>query len=147
MARIVEFPVAAGGVLRVQAADSLLEGGEELVPATGIDEKVQRAKQTLESAISSVTPALGVITRQLRKLAPDEVTVEFGLVLGAEQGVVIAKASGEVHFTVELAWKGERADAESSGEPGEASEPGKAGELREPGMAADVTPLKSADGG
>lgn len=132
MAQIVEFPVAAGGVLRVQAADSLFGGeSEELVPATGIDEKVQRARQTLESAISSITPALGVITRQLRKLSPDEVTVEFGLVLGAEQGVVIAKASGEVHFTVELAWKGDRADAESSGEKG---------------VAADVTP-KSANGG
>lgn len=133
MAQIVEFPVAAGGVLRVQAADSLLGGdGEELVPATSIDEKIQRAKQTLESAISSVTPALGVITRQLRKLSPDEVTVEFGIVLGAEQGVVIAKASGEVHFTVELTWKGDRADAEPSGEAG---------------AAADVTPLKSANGG
>lgn len=133
MAQIVEFPVAAGGVLRVQVADSLIGGeSDELVPATGIDEKVQRAKQTLESAISSITPALGVITRQLRKLSPDEVTVEFGLVLGAEQGVVIAKASGEVHFTVEMAWKGDRADAESSGEEG---------------VAADVTPLKSANGG
>jgi Trypsin-co-occurring domain 1 len=39
-------------------------------------------------------------------LAPDEVTVEFGLVLGAESGVVVAKGHGEVHFTVTLAWKG-----------------------------------------
>jgi hypothetical protein len=107
MAEIVEFPVDAGGVLRVQAADGLpARSDQELVPATGIGERVEKAKQTLESAIGSVTPALGVITRQLRKLSPDGVTVEFGLVLAAEQGVVIAKASGEVHFTVTLTWTG-----------------------------------------
>jgi hypothetical protein len=118
MAEIVEFPVAAGGVLRVQAADSLPEnGGQELVPATGVGEKVQRARETLETAIGSVTPALGVITRQLRELSPDEVTVEFGIVLGVEHGAVIAKGKGEVHFTVTLAWKGS-ADAAAEAGPG-----------------------------
>ncbi len=107
MAEIVEFPVAAGGVLRVQAVDSLDTGrGQELVPATGgVGEKVQKVRETLETAIGSVTPALSVITTQLRKLSPDEVTVEFGLVLSVEYGIVVTKGKGEVHFTVTLAWK------------------------------------------
>jgi Trypsin-co-occurring domain 1 len=33
------------------------------------------------------------------------VTVEFGLVLGVEYGIVVAKGKGEVHFTVTLTWK------------------------------------------
>jgi len=33
------------------------------------------------------------------------VSVEFGLTLGAETGVVIAKGTSELHFAVTLAWK------------------------------------------
>jgi hypothetical protein len=117
MAQIVEFPVAAGGVLRVQAVDGPPgSGGQELVPASGAPvEKIQRAGETLETALSSITPALSVITRQLRRLSPDGVTLEFGLVLGVEHGIVIAKGKGEVHFTVTLAW-GETGEAGSAPE-------------------------------
>jgi hypothetical protein len=122
MAEIVEFQ-AAGGVLRVQAASSLRTDygtQQELVPAApGFGAAVETARDTLESALGKVTPALGVITERLRSaLAPNEVTLEFGLVLGAEQGIVVAKASGEVHFTVTLAWK--KPDGGADGEGGQA---------------------------
>jgi hypothetical protein len=102
MAGIVEFPVEAGGVLRVQAAgldQTLLPAG----PSAG--RAVTRATDTLEGAMRAVTPALDAVTGALRKLSPDEVTVEFGILLEAETGVVVAKGSAEVHFTVTLAWK------------------------------------------
>ena len=107
MSEIVEFQVAAGGVLRVQAVNGLDGGGDQgLVPAApSFHKTVETAKQTLESALSTVTPALGTITRTLRKLSPDDVAVEFGFVLSAEHGVIIAKASGELHFKVSLTWK------------------------------------------
>jgi hypothetical protein len=99
MARIVEFPVQAGGVLRVQAAGT----DQSLAPASP-GKTVEQARETLEDALADVTPALGVITDRLRKLSPDEVTVEFGIMLSAEAGVVVAKGGAEVHFTVKLAW-------------------------------------------
>ena len=40
-------------------------------------------------------------------MSADEVAVEFGIVLGAETGAVIAKGTAEVHFTVTLSWKRE----------------------------------------
>jgi hypothetical protein len=51
-------------------------------------------------------------------MAADEVAVEFGIVLGAETGAVIAKGTAEVHFNVTLTWKRE-ADAEAGGGPGD----------------------------
>ena len=102
MPKIVEFEVIGGGVLKVQSAER--EVG--LVPATGLDKTIEKARVTLDTAVGAVMPALSTISGQLRKLSPDEVTVEFGLVLGAESGVVVAKGHGEVHFTVTLAWKG-----------------------------------------
>jgi hypothetical protein len=76
-----------------------------------------------------VTPALGTITERLRRLSPDEVEVEFGFVLSAEHGVVIAKASGEIHFNVTLTWKG------NGGEAGTA-QAGTAGDVAD-ALAAD----------
>jgi hypothetical protein len=113
MAEIVEFPVQAGGVLRVQAVDGLDGDGElDLVPAApGVRDVVEKATETLESALAKVTPALGTITERLRKLSPDEVEVGFGFVLTAEHGVIIAKASGEIHFNVTLTWKGNGGEA------------------------------------
>jgi hypothetical protein len=106
--KIVEFEVAGGGVLKVQSAER--EVG--LVPATGLDKTIEKARVTLDAAVGAVMPALSTISGQLRRLSPDEVTVEFGLVLGAESGVVVAKGHGEVHFTVTLAWKdGQGGDA------------------------------------
>jgi hypothetical protein len=142
MAEIVEFDVAAGGVLRVQAVKDLDGDDDEgLVQAgPGIHEVVEKAKQTLESALSTVTPALGTITRTLRQLSPDEVNVEFGFVLAAEHGVIVAKASGEVHFKVSLTWKGSAADAPALAGSGE--EP--AGTASGPDVAADAP--TSADG-
>lgn len=102
MPKIVEFEVSGGGVLKVQSAER--EVG--LVPATGLDKTIEKAKVTLDTAVGAVMLAFSAISGQLRTLAPDEVTVEFGLVLGAESGVVVAKGHGEVHFTVTLAWKG-----------------------------------------
>jgi hypothetical protein len=103
MAEIVEYPMDEGGVLLVAAAavDSASEG---LGLASSTDEKAVKASETLESALAHVTPALKSVAAKLRDLSPDELTVEFGLTLTAETGVVVAKGSAEVHFTVTLAW-------------------------------------------
>ena len=42
---------------------------------------------------------------RLVAMSPDEASVEFGLTLGAETGVVVAKGTSEMHFAVTLSWK------------------------------------------
>ena len=103
MAEIVEYPLEGGGVLLVQSA-SLDVGRGDLGLASPVEERVKKAKETLESALDQVAPALESVASRLRNLSPDNLTVEFGLTLTAETGVVVAKGSAEVHFTVTLAW-------------------------------------------
>ena len=105
MTYIVEIPVAEGGVLRVEGNLDDISSG--LVPAarSAAGPLVSQASQTVESALDDLTPAITATTNRLRALAADEVTVEFGLMLGVEGGVVVAKGSAEVHFTVTLTWK------------------------------------------
>ena len=67
-------------------------------------EVVARARQSLEQALDQLKPAVSAVINRLMSMSPNEVSVEFGIVLGAEAGVIVAKGTSEVHFTVTLSW-------------------------------------------
>jgi hypothetical protein len=105
MGYLMEVPVEAGGRLVVEVGDDDLPGGLDLAaPRPG--EVVARATASLEDALDSLRPVVRTVREKLSAMAPDETTVEFGLVLGGETGVIVAKGTAEVHFTVTLSWKG-----------------------------------------
>jgi hypothetical protein len=104
VAYLIEIPVNSGGRLRIQADEEDLPGDLQLA-ALRPGELAARAGESLEQALDEVRPAIQSMLNWMTSLGPDEVSVEFGLVLGAETGVVIAKGTSEVHFTVNLAWK------------------------------------------
>jgi hypothetical protein len=106
MAYLIEVPVEAGGRLLVQAAAEDLPGSLELASLRPGD-VVARARESAEAAIDQIKPAISAVAGRLRTMAADEVAVEFGIVLGAETGAVIAKGTAEVHFNVTLTWKRE----------------------------------------
>ncbi|MEU6671136.1 CU044_2847 family protein [Streptomyces sp. NPDC046727] len=64
------------------------------------------AAETLQQALTRVRPALGALVTEARTLArpPESVTVEFGITVSAEAGVVVARGSTEAHFTVSMQW-------------------------------------------
>jgi hypothetical protein len=64
-----------------------------------------KAAITLEEALGKLKPSLQKITSLLKDLSPDEAEVEFGLKMGGETGVVVAKGTAEVNFTVRMSWK------------------------------------------
>ncbi|MGH3699275.1 MAG: CU044_2847 family protein [Pseudonocardiaceae bacterium] len=88
----------------VQVSDAELPGDLQLA-STRPGEVVARARQSLEQALDQVTPAMRAMLDRLVAMSPDEVSVEFGLTLGVETGVVIAKGTSEMHFAVTLTWK------------------------------------------
>jgi hypothetical protein len=82
------------------------EVADDLVLASSEPGKVAaRARLTLEDALTSLKPSLAKIVHVLREIAPDEATVEFGLKMGGETGVIIAKGTAEVNFKVCMSWK------------------------------------------
>jgi NTP-dependent ternary system trypsin peptidase co-occuring protein len=121
MTYVMEVPVDSGGRLLVQVTEDDLPDG--LVPAARVrpGQVVAYAKESVEAAIDQIRPAIDAVTSRLDAMAADEVTVEFGLMLGLEGGAVVAKGKAEVHFTVSLLWKHQKS-AETS--PQRSSEPG-----------------------
>jgi hypothetical protein len=91
---IVEMPVEGGGTLRLQGPEESIPSG--LVPAAnplGTETLIAKTDETVQAALDDLAPAINATTERMRKFAADEVTVEFGLLLGVEGGVVIAKGS------------------------------------------------------
>jgi hypothetical protein len=82
---------------------------DDLVLASAEAGKVAaRARRTLEEALADVKPSLVKIVGVLREMTPGEMTVEFGLKMGGETGVIIAKGTAEVNFTVTMSWKSDK---------------------------------------
>jgi Trypsin-co-occurring domain 1 len=106
MADLAQFPLNGGGVLVVEVdpADTsirrVMRGGTP-------EAAIATANATFESALQTVRCAAEGILHQLRSLAepPDEVAVEFGVKMSAETGAIIAKASTEANFKINLTWK------------------------------------------
>jgi hypothetical protein len=90
-----------------EASSVLVEVDEETFGVEAVSrlpDGVLEAGQRLESALGSVRDAGEAVLREMRKLSPDAVEVEFGIKLAGEAGAMIAKASAEGHFTVRLSW-------------------------------------------
>lgn len=78
---------------------------DELVLASDDPRKVtDRARVTLEDALTKLKPSLHRIVEILKELSPDETSVDFGLKIGGEYGVVVAKGTAEVNFAIHMAW-------------------------------------------
>ncbi|MEU6488310.1 CU044_2847 family protein [Streptomyces sp. NPDC046887] len=79
-------------------------GSSDLELAAGGD-VVGRARVSLSEALDHVRPVLTRVIDATRDLGPDEVEVQFGLKMGGETGVIIAKGSAEVNFAVRMVWQ------------------------------------------
>ncbi|MGW2230919.1 CU044_2847 family protein [Streptomyces formicae] len=79
--------------------------GSDLDLAAGGDGVVARAHLTLQEALDRVRPALAHVAQTVRELKPDETEIQFGLKMGGETGVIIAKGTAEVNFAIRVVWK------------------------------------------
>jgi hypothetical protein len=108
VAYLLGLPVGGGDddilifeVDRTEVADDLVLASDD--PGKVAD----RARVTLEEALTKLKPSLHKVVHMLQELSPAETAVEFGLKIGGETGVIIAKGTAEVNFTVRMAWRSE----------------------------------------
>jgi hypothetical protein len=108
MSSLIEVPFDDGGYVVVEMDDA----ASGVVKAGRTGEIAGRATQSLESALDSVAPAARAVLAKVREARPQQVTVEFGIKLSAEAGVVITRTSGECNFKVILRWESRDGDAD-----------------------------------
>ena len=104
----------ADTVVRYQVGDDssvLVEVDEDAYGVERVSrtsDGVVEAGQRLESALAGVRKAAQATLDTLTELAPETLELEFGIKLTGEAGALIAKTSGEDHFTVRLSWSPDR---------------------------------------
>lgn len=105
MVFLIGLPLEPGSdeVLVVEAdADDV--PGDLVLAAPEPGKAAARAAQTLEEALKQLEPSLQKVAGTLKKMAPDQATVEFGLKVGGETGLIVAKGTAEANFTVSMSW-------------------------------------------
>jgi hypothetical protein len=107
MAYLVEIPVDGAQPVLVEVA----EAGDGVVRAARPGEVVATAAESFQAALARFRPMASAMVKQFRELSerPQEISVEFGLKLTAEAGMVIAQTGGEANFKVSLVWRSEPA--------------------------------------
>lgn len=69
------------------------------------DGTTARARVSVQRALAQLRPVLSSVADLVAQAGPQEAEVEFGLKMGGETGVVIAKGTSEVNFSVRMSWK------------------------------------------
>lgn len=101
---LMEVPLAGGQTVVVEVNRQEVPGDLVLASSDPCAVAV-KATETLEHVLGKVKPALQAVSTWAKSASPDECCVEFGLKLGSETGVIIAKGTANVHFVVRLTWK------------------------------------------
>jgi hypothetical protein len=106
MAYLLGLPVEADSDdVLVFEVDRSEVSGDLVLASTDPDKVADRARVSLEEALAKLKPSLHKIVHLLKELAPDETEVEFGLKIGGETGMIIAKGTAEVNFAIRMSWK------------------------------------------
>ena len=107
MAYLLGMPVEPGSDDILEVEVDRRDVADRLVLAAPPEaEKITaRAAISLEEALTKLKPPLQKIAHLLKELSPEETEVEFGLKLGGETGVIVAKGTAEVNFIIRMTWK------------------------------------------
>jgi len=107
MTYLLEMPVGEGSAAVVLFEVDAAEVPGELELASDEPGKAAaRARRALDEVLLELAPSLRRILDGLRSLSPQDTTVEFGIKMGGETGVIIAKGTAEVNFKVTMTWRG-----------------------------------------
>ncbi|MEU0197994.1 MULTISPECIES: CU044_2847 family protein [unclassified Streptomyces] len=111
MTAITSIRLDDGSLLRVETTEPasprpVVEDPYEPIRRPRPADDVASAADTLRSAVDRVRPAVSDIVDSLRSMPrrPDRITLEFGVKVTAEAGVVVARTAAEAHFTVGVEW-------------------------------------------
>jgi len=110
MAVLVQVPLEdaeGGGIVLVEADRSDIPGGLGLASAEP-GQAVARATQSLSASLERLEPVLRTVKDKLVAAAPEHFTVEFGVKLGGESGIILAKGTAEVNLKITMTWDRKR---------------------------------------
>lgn len=62
------------------------------------------ATRSLSASLEHLEPVVRTLKEKLAAMSPEHFTVEFGVKLGGESGIILAKGTAEVNFKITMTW-------------------------------------------
>jgi len=114
---LVQVPVEeaeGGGVILVESDRADIPGGLTLAsPEPG--QAAAKAARSLSASLDQLEPVLRTVKDKLVASAPEHFTVEFGVKLGGETGIILAKGTAEVNLKITMTWDRDSRQGDASG--------------------------------
>ena len=92
----------SGSVLVEADRDDIPDGLTLASPQPG--HAAARAAHSLSASLEQLEPVLRTVKQKLAAAGPEHLTVEFGVKLGGETGLIVAKGTAEVNLKITLTW-------------------------------------------
>lgn len=102
MTHLKPFQLSNGSVVEIEIEEQERYGAG----AVGAGGKLKQTAETLKEALAGVPEIAEDIysTVSERLSSADEIQVEFGLKLGVDMGIIVAKSSAEANFKISVKW-------------------------------------------
>jgi hypothetical protein len=100
---LVQVPVEDGAVLLVEA-DRADIPGELVLASPEPGAAAAKATRTLAESLGQLEPMLRTVKDKLVASGPNAFEVKFGVKLGGETGVILAKGTAEVNLEITMTW-------------------------------------------
>lgn len=102
MADLIEFGLDSGARIFVHAGRPSAPGPGR--PRFSGDGKVEKARETFEAAMGHVRDVAASAIRTMTELPkkPEEVSIEFGVQLRAETGIIVARGEAGADFKIRI---------------------------------------------
>jgi hypothetical protein len=106
MAVLLEVPLqdADGAAMVLVEADRGDIAGELTLASPQPGEAAARAAHTLSESLQQLEPWLRTVKDTLVASAPEHFSVEFGVKLGGQTGIIVAKGTAEVNLKITMTW-------------------------------------------
>ena len=111
---LLNVPMESGGVITVEV-DQLDLPGDLALASPDPGRAIARLGTSFEHGLDMLNPVLDAIANRLKAARPDEFSVEFGVKIGGDAGIFIARGTAEVNFLVTMKW--------NSGQAGQPPQP------------------------
>jgi hypothetical protein len=76
----------------------------ELTLASAPGEAVAKATRSLSASLEQLEPTLRTVKDKFVAAAPGQLTVEFGINVGGETGIILAKGTADVNLKITMTW-------------------------------------------
>lgn len=105
VADLIRVPLENGECIIAEVDQRDIPSSEIVLAAAQPGKALAEMSGKLETGLRTIRPAVTELVEALKGSGPETISVEFGIKIGGETGVILAKGTAEVNFKVSMEWK------------------------------------------